>query len=751
MRKKEDLIFIGLFTAVILLVFRQVVVLKIGFLKGDYLQQFLPWYKIYADSIQRFELPLWSSSFQSGFPLFAEGQIGALYPLNLLFFFTLPFKIAYNYSFLVHFILAGIFTYFYCRKIGSDFWGGFIASILLCFGSAYAGLFVNTSALRSLTWFPLVLLFFEKYFERRNKGLIALAGLIAGMQLLAGSFQMTSYAFIFYIAYFLYRSFLEKRRFWGSLIEGSTFFIIAVLISLPQLISTLQLSAYSNRSPGNPGFALWNSFSPLSLIGGFLPSIGSLFSRGDIIYIGILGLFFAFISIYLLKQDKMVKGLVLLLMLSLFLALGKYNPLYVILLKLFKFYAFRSPSRFIYFAVFALAVLGGRGFTCFFNSKWPLPQIILKWFGRILFAALGVFLCAKLSLWLWGEKILSIAKDYAARHIYAAAHHRYSLEAYLVKTGNFYNRMLERFSFSGPEIIFGLSFLAAAGMFIRLAGKARLRKNTLKYLCLVFICAELFVFSFFSKGLRGEFDRFSCLVPKETKIFSILREDKGLFRVLPFGKVSAMSFWLKPNMNAYFGLDSAAFYSPLANREYFLKTKGLGIVDDSLGVIPPLKNNLYIYLELIRRLNVKYIVSATELDPVRFNLLADENGLYLYSLKEPLPRIFLEGGDLRIKEYTPGAVEVEVDTESGGELVYSESYYPGWTAYLDGKKIKIDKFMDIIQSVRIPPGRHTVIFEYQLGYLKFLLLLQSMVLFGALFYGVYQFKTKNGQENRLWR
>ena len=335
---REHIYFILSFSIIACLIFWDLLILKTAFIKRDYLQQFFPWFNLYADSIKGFHLPLWIRHIQCGFPLFAEGQIGVLYPFNLLFFFFLPFKLAYNYSFLFHFILTGIFTYLLSRKLGADIWGGALSAVFICFGSVHAGCFVRISALMSLTWFPLVLLIFEEYLEKKNKGLLLWLGLVIGIQILAGSFQMTFYAVFFYLLYFLYRNYLDKNSTLFFIRDIAVILSIALLISLPQIIATFQLSQYSNRPFGTLGFALWNSFSPLALAGSLLPYLGSLFSRGNIMYIGVLGLFFATISIWLLKEEKQIRSLVLLLGVSLFFALGKYNPVYVILLKVFRFY-----------------------------------------------------------------------------------------------------------------------------------------------------------------------------------------------------------------------------------------------------------------------------------------------------------------------------------------------------------------------------------------------------------------------------
>ncbi|MGH7198144.1 MAG: hypothetical protein ACREH5_05345, partial [Candidatus Omnitrophota bacterium] len=125
-----------------------------GFTVGDYGVQFFPWARVYADALKAGFLPLWTPLIQSGFPLFAEGQTGMLYLLNILFFKFLPFKLAYNVMFLSHFLMGWAFMVLFARKKGMSPEGAAVSALAFTFGSAYAGCFYNIVAMRSLVWFP---------------------------------------------------------------------------------------------------------------------------------------------------------------------------------------------------------------------------------------------------------------------------------------------------------------------------------------------------------------------------------------------------------------------------------------------------------------------------------------------------------------------------------------------------------------------------------------------------------------------
>src|SRR5512138_2657645 len=61
---------------------------------SDIIRLYLPFGAELARSLAKGELPLWTPGIQAGFPLFAEGQVGALYPVNLVLFRFMPPYIA---------------------------------------------------------------------------------------------------------------------------------------------------------------------------------------------------------------------------------------------------------------------------------------------------------------------------------------------------------------------------------------------------------------------------------------------------------------------------------------------------------------------------------------------------------------------------------------------------------------------------------------------------------------------------------
>src|SRR3989338_9089459 len=86
-------------------------------LTGDHIEQHFPWAYFLGSSLKSFQFPFWTNYIHCGFPIAAEGQIGAFYPPNLILFFLLPIKVAYAYLNVFHFVVAGFGSFLYAKSM----------------------------------------------------------------------------------------------------------------------------------------------------------------------------------------------------------------------------------------------------------------------------------------------------------------------------------------------------------------------------------------------------------------------------------------------------------------------------------------------------------------------------------------------------------------------------------------------------------------------------------------------------------
>lgn len=754
---KKEKLFITVFGLGMIIFLWDVLLLKNLFIYGDYKQQFFPWFMEYAKAVRHLSLPFWVPGIACGFPLVAEGQIGAFYPLNLAMFYLLPPIAAYSYGTILHFMLGGIFMYIYCREIGLKDIAAVIPPVLFMFASPYAGCFSNIASLKVLCWFPLVLYIINVSLRKGRPYLLVYSGIITGFQLLAGAPQMAAYSILFSFLYLLFFLFKDKKdNIWGYMTAFMLSCFLALVIASPQILATRQLVSLSNRSARDFNFAIARSFFPAGILTAVFPYTCAIF-EGVMIYIGILPLIFAFISIFCVKKNKYTLFFITLLLLSMLCAFGRYNPLYTAFLKLSHFYLFRIPSKFLFFSAFSLIVLSGFGIQSFLTGMDEAARKRIKIISLAFFSlALVSLLMADFSLKAWKDQILGIVKNYVITGVYDPTLHKYPIEHYLEKVNALYYSALDALSISN-KYIYGQIMIIAASlvMFFSFKGKGA-GKNNFKVPFLVIIFLDLIFFSFVGAGFRGNIAKLSDVV-RDTPEIGILKKDSSLFRVYLF-KAEEAGNVLQPNMNLYFNIDGIGVYSPLIYKRYVRLLGELGCVDDSTGVSVTSKDILYKNLAILSMLNVKYIISPEDISSGEIKFIKDvEDGNRVYLNKAAMPRAFIvhkarmmndEEGILAymkssgfdpsrtaiveddipqslmdgysdsgnsaadIKEYSPRRISIKTRSGSDGLLVLSDYYYPGWKAYLDGKPVKILRANYIIRAILLPKGEHEIEFIY---------------------------------------
>ena len=63
---------------------------------------------------------------------------------------------------------------------------------------------------------------------------------------------------------------------------------------------------------------------------------------------------------------------------------------------------------------------------------------------------------------------------------------------------------------------------------------------------------------------------------------------------------------------------------------------------------------------------------------------------------------------IRLTNYEPNQLVYETSSPQDGIVVFSEIYYPGWTATIDGKPADIARADYILRAMNVPAGKHTI-------------------------------------------
>jgi len=95
----------------------------------------------------------------------------------------------------------------------------------------------------------------------------------------------------------------------------------------------------------------------------------------------------------------------------------------------------------------------------------------------------------------------------------------------------------------------------------------------------------------------------------------------------------------------------------------------------------------------------------------------------VYENLEVHPRAYLvgvgaaagaEGSEsVRFESDGEDRIVLAVEGGSGGELILTDSFYPGWQAWVDGEPVSIRRADEAFREVLVPPGMHTVEFRYE--------------------------------------
>jgi hypothetical protein len=164
-----------------------------------------------------------------------------------------------------------------------------------------------------------------------------------------------------------------------------------------------------------------------------------------------------------------------------------------------------------------------------------------------------------------------------------------------------------------------------------------------------------------------------------------------------------------------------------------LAVRWIATVHELPGLIPMVRGRYNVWEDpqaLPRARVVPCVAAAADAESAFASVLAEE----------PTRTVVLEGGETGCAsgEGAAAAVvsyadeRVEIAASGPGTLVLADTAYPGWHARLDGAEVPILTADLVVRGVWLPAGPHTVVFTYEPGGLRWLLLGGALALLGAL-------------------
>ena len=67
---------------------------------------------------------------------------------------------------------------------------------------------------------------------------------------------------------------------------------------------------------------------------------------------------------------------------------------------------------------------------------------------------------------------------------------------------------------------------------------------------------------------------------------------------------------------------------------------------------------------------------------------------------------------VRITAYEPNKLTYDMNSGKGGIVVFSEIYYPGWTATVDGVEQELGRVDYVLRALKVESGHHNVVLSF---------------------------------------
>jgi hypothetical protein len=219
------------------------------------------------ESLRAGELGLWDRHFARGFPNLASFQTGVFYPPHWIFL-GLPLYGSIRVLFVFHFFAAGLGSYLMFRRWHYSCDLAIVGALLFSLGGIVVSLTNLLNHFQSAVWLPWLLITWERVlFSPRWRYFVDFT-VVAAMQFLAGSPEITAMSMFLALVKGLSLSQAESTISWcrviGLAIAGNILMLSLVMV---QFLPTLELISESRRGhsiPVSESF-MW-SLEPLSLL-----------------------------------------------------------------------------------------------------------------------------------------------------------------------------------------------------------------------------------------------------------------------------------------------------------------------------------------------------------------------------------------------------------------------------------------------------------------------------------------------------
>ena len=223
----------------------------------DCVAQLYPWRVLLRRGLREGELPLWSPYQYCGYPLVGNGQSGIFYPPNWLLL-ILPAAKFLGVSLALHFFIAGLLTFCFCRLLRLSVIPALFAALVFSYGGFMITWALLPTLVASAIWLPGALAGIELTQRGRRCWGIVLLATSLGLTLLAGHMQIAAYVWmaagVYALGRMLYNLWRKQSVIWWPVVAGAG---LGLMLGMVQVLPTVELGVNSPRGSQIPTQQGW--------------------------------------------------------------------------------------------------------------------------------------------------------------------------------------------------------------------------------------------------------------------------------------------------------------------------------------------------------------------------------------------------------------------------------------------------------------------------------------------------------------
>ena len=148
-------------------------------------------------------------------------------------------------------------------------------------------------------------------------------------------------------------------------------------------------------------------------------------------------------------------------------------------------------------------------------------------------------------------------------------------------------------------------------------------------------------------------------------------------------------------------------------------------------------NDLHRARSALNLSGIRYLLSNRPISFEGMEPVFQDGPLRLVQNLQAQPRAFLEGdaGKIDMTETGPEGTSLRVSLPGPARLILTETAYPGWKAFVDGRRVPIFAEPGPFRTIEVPGGEHSVLFRYH-STLFLIGLAGSMIFFVCLLFSL---------------